>query len=124
VADVTLSRLWLHRADDLETFLTFDAFTISPVTAKIGSVRTLAGGRRRAVSRPGISTVLAVAVVATDRDSRETLESWIGTPLLLRDARGRKVWGTYFSTRAIERPPTHFVDVSFSFEELTIAEAV
>jgi hypothetical protein len=124
VAEVESGTLFLHKGDELETYLTFPSFTIKPTRTKRGAVRMMAGGRRRSVSRPGTWTEVDVSLEWITTAERETVESWLEELVLLRDPRGRNVWGRYFSTSDDEHPPTEFVTVSFRLEELTIDEAV
>lgn len=119
MAGITLDRLYLHRADDLATYLAFYTSGRGDQRSLDGEVRAYANGRNRIITRAGTARSLPVTVrQATDADL-DTLEEWRGELLMLRDHRGRLVYGTYFTLAVADYKDRSGYDVSLEFVEST-----
>jgi len=90
-----------------------------------GSVRAYAGGRTRVITTPGDTRTSPVTFRVVSGPDLETLRSWRGRVLLLRDPQGWRRWGTYL---AVDVSPTAkmqpFYDVAFTWTDLTYTEDV
>lgn len=128
MASVNLDYLYLHDANDEPTFLALDLDSLTATPTKQGSIRRLASGRRRAVLREGSDDPLEVGVEQVSRADRETLASWVreGRLILLRDPRGRALWGHAFALNVEEMPlaPDEAANLTFTFETITHSEEV
>lgn len=94
MASVTLTGLWMHRADDLDTFVQVDALNDVQVDRQPnGEVVGLAGGRRVVRRRPGEAVRYAATVLVLDRGTLDLLEGWAGETVMVRDGRGEKLFG-------------------------------
>lgn len=64
-----------------------------------GQVQVYAGGRRRIISTPGDVRQSALTFQRVSAADLETLRSWRGRVLLLRDYQGWRRWGTFFDVQ-------------------------
>lgn len=124
MASVALRDLWLHNANDLSDSITLWLADESALVYVLGEVRRYANGRRRTVTRVGQSESVRVTVHISDRTQYDQLKDWCGSLLMLRDKRGRKLWGSYFDLDVTELVPSTFLAVAFTFEAATYDEAV
>lgn len=127
MASVNLDFLYLHRADDESIFLALDLAEEVATPQKQGEVRRLASGRRRAVLRPGSDHPVDISLDLVSRADRETLVDWIetGTLLILREPRGRVLWGHIFEAPVEESALTEdALSISFTFQPITHSEEV
>lgn len=96
MASVTLDRMWVHDATDLDTYLTFYTSDRSEDRTLAGTVRTYANGRQRIITSTGSSRTLPVTFPLVTSSELTQLEAWRGTMLMFRDHRGRLFFGTFF----------------------------
>lgn len=125
MASVELHTLWLNDMADLSDYRSFtymSKLTVKPVID--GEVRTYAGGRRRAIQRPGRFHELTATLPACTRDQLEWLAEKVGSPVLVRDDRGRKFYGVFFDVDTDEHQYDAEGDASLSITEITHSEAV
>lgn len=124
MASVTLTRLWLHDAADLSDFITVRTAELGEVPAVHGEVRRYANGNLRAVRRAGTARQVRVRLRPSVRSDVDQIAAWTGRRLMLRDSRGRKLWGVYWDPQVTEVPGVDRADVSFTFEQVTYNESV
>lgn len=67
-----------------------------------GEVRTYAGGRQRAITREGEHGTYTMTLRLLARTDVDTLHSWIGQVVQVRDNQGRLIVGVYFTTGEVE----------------------
>ena len=120
---VSLDRVYVHLADDLSQYVAVNAL-VSEVPSVQGSVRQRAGGNFQAVTRTGRGTTLAVDISLANRTQIDTLRSWTGQRVMIRDPRGRKHWGLFFSADIPEIPAVDRADVRLTLSAVTHSEAV
>lgn len=91
---VTLDAIYLAEADDPDVEVVLDHEDITADIAPDGSVEKRAGGRRRAVARPGRDESLSFPVEQVDADTWAQLQAWTRdfTRLVFRDPQGRMWW--------------------------------
>lgn len=127
MAQITLTDLWLHDSNNLASSIRIPLNKLQSVENSVeGTVRRYANGRLRYIRRPGDKDTLAVQLVMVPQATFEAIRAWSGKELMMRDPKGRKVFGIYGSVSANEQAgPTEYVrGVSFSFEEITDSEEV
>ena len=93
-------------------------------TVQPGEVRTYAGGRLRLVTTAGIARTATVTIVEASRDQINWLQSVTGQLVLIRDDRGRKIWGTFLNPKVTENQHNSYGDVTLIVNEITYSEAV
>lgn len=126
MASVTLADAWIHLAADLSQSVTVNLADMPVVVSRPVETRRYAGGRVRAITRPGVKATVGVSVKLADRSTVTVLEGWIGLPVLLRDPRGRRWWGVYGS---IDEPEmagvgSDLLSFDLSLSEISWTEAV
>lgn len=125
MASVTLTELWVHAGDDLADYVTSDGFLAeSSRRTSRSEVLIYAGGRERLHRRPGAPRVLNVSMPAVSRAVIDWLEEHADTLVMLRDPRGRLVWGAYGDVSVDEEPGPVLPPVSFTLRSVTHNPAV
>lgn len=124
MASVTLDRVHLSLADDLTSSVAAFSSGRSEVLSVPGSVRRMANGRLRVVSRAGSSSEIGATLRNLSPTQVALLRSWVGRTVLFRDVWGRKVWGAFFSVNVTDYKDRLAQDVELSISEVTYSEAV
>jgi hypothetical protein len=125
MASVNFRGIYLSRVTDLSDVLRLNATVgLSEARSIPGSFRRGANGRTRLIRRAGLDRSMSVSIGRADRTVRAVLEQWAGELLLLRDGRGRKVYGSYLSPQFAEKPGLPFTAISLTFVELSYDESV
>ena len=120
MAFVTLTHLWIHLDSDRSQYVRFDGFTTEGETSeRLGRLWEGAGGNSRIIRRPNKRVTLNLAFPSVPREDALQVKSWEGEVVLLRDPRGRKMWGTFFAVTIDERHGPLNPNVSFTFQQLT-----
>lgn len=124
MAIVLLNRLWLHDAANLADNVAIRVQQIDEEKSVDGDVRKYAGGRLRSVSSAGTRRTVEVELRLIERADVDTVKGWVGRKLMLRDPRGRKIFGVFHEVEVEEWPARDRATVTFTFEELSHSEAV
>lgn len=125
MAAVTLQGLYLAPVTDLSLILRLNASLdlADDIDSRVEFV-SFAQGRIRMVTRPGESRVLPIQVGRIDRATREELHARSGVLQLLRDGRGRKVYGAYGTPRFTESRGPAYSSVTLQFVQVSHDESV
>lgn len=118
MATLTLDRFWVNLMSDGSAVAAFTEPKRTRRTSVVGDVRTYAGGRRRAVSAEGVEVTYDVTLVRLTDAQAKTLESWLGRPTQIRDHRGQRYVGTFFTLTVSEHPDWGY-RASFTFQGTT-----
>lgn len=87
-----------------------------------GGVQAFAGGRYRSIGVEGLlGTQTFMLRDVTDADI-ETLKTWIGQTVLVRDNRGRRMFGTYYEVGFSDRMSPGLYDVTLNVTEVSYQE--
>ena len=122
---VTLSTVWINLASTLSNYQSFPLMSALEVdTNQPGEVRTYAGGRLRLVTTAGVARTATLTLPECSRDQINWLQSVVGQTVLVRDDRGRKIWGTFLSPKVSENQYNTTGDVTLTINEITYVEAV
>lgn len=89
-----------------------------------GAVRTYAGGRRRAIRQAGQLGTFKFRLAQIDQTAVDTLKAWAGQAVQVRDHRGRRFFGTYFTVAITPRRGSLLWNAEITLENLTVAEGV
>lgn len=106
MATLTLDRMWLF---DTVTQVAVSAYSgdgsRSQQAEAPGEVRVYAGGRRRAITHPGVQRTWAFTLMHLSADTIGLLQEWLatGVTVFARDKRGQGMYGTFFGLQIIER---------------------
>jgi hypothetical protein len=123
---VTLATVWLNLASDLSDYEYFSNMSsLQADKEQVGEAREYANGRIRLVLKSAVKRSIHVTLPVCTRAQIEWLEDNAGSLMCVRDDRGRKFWGTYFTLAVTERSEDiDSGDVTFDFREVTHSEAV
>lgn len=116
---VTLRTLFLHRAEDLSDYRTFNTAGVREALTVAGRVGTYAQGNQRLVLGKARPTALSVPLVGVSLEDQATLREWAGQVLLLRDPVGRALTGTYLVPQIETWKAETRANVTFEFLEVT-----
>lgn len=119
MAEVELDDLWLHTASDLSDYLMLELNGEVEDTSKQAVARRYANGRVRMIASAGTFARLDLRLEQVELPDVATLRSWVGTELLLREPRGRVMFGFYDSIRVEEVAAVGLAQVSLTFQEIT-----
>lgn len=124
MASVTLDRVWLNDAADLDDSVSFYTQGRGDQQALSGSVRQYANGRARLITSASSSLSVPFTAVALEWADVQWLRDHIGRVVLFRDKPGRRVWGVYLSVDVDDRRKQESFDVKISLQRLSYDEAV
>lgn len=96
MATLQLDRVWLNLLATGEAVSAYSAPGRTQTIGVEGEVRTYAGGRRRSVAVEGIHSQWGVTLRLITKPVIDTLESWLGEAVQVRDHRGLILYGVFF----------------------------
>jgi hypothetical protein len=102
MALVTLDRVWVNQLATGEAVSAFSAPERPRVIGMDGEVRTYAGGRRRSVTAEGVHGQWGGTLRRVTKAVVDTLESWLGETVQVRDHRGLVLYGVFYQVTPIE----------------------
>ena len=125
MTSIAIDAAWFNLASDLTQSITMVLTGASDVTSRPVEVRRYAGGRVRSVTRPGTTKLLSLSFELADRADMYQLEDWLGTTVLYRDPRGRRLWGVFAAVDEGELPGVgeDTVNVNLTFTQTTFDES-
>lgn len=125
MATVDFDTVWVQAGSDLSDGTEFGLRAWSSPTVASVEVRRRAGGRLAAVAKTGVARRAMVTVQITARDDLTWLESMCGVLVLVRSARGQRIWGVFDLVEGPEQGWPEFpFDVQFTLAEVTVTEVV
>lgn len=90
-----------------------------------GSVRSYAGGRQRSVMTVGEAGSYAFVLRLVPRSTVDTLRTWAGQAVQVRDNKGRRFFGVYYALAISEWVDSSTVwDLAITLSVVTANEAV
>ncbi|WP_045740865.1 hypothetical protein [Actinoplanes rectilineatus] len=124
MASVVLNALWLNRVDTGEAISGPSARDRTTGYGIDGEVRTYASGRRRAITTVGTKAEVARTFVMLTAAQVDTLKSWLGAHVQLRDHRGNKWFGVFFDVTVGEYMPATMYSAQVTLHVTTTVEGV
>lgn len=122
MAMITLRKLWIHLIDTGIGLSFYTSFDRGISKSMQGEVRTYAGGRQRSVSAVGVKETLTLTLKNVDQTSIDTLETWFGQTVCVRDHRGRRWFGVFYALEIADRRKKTMHDVGITIYEVTYTE--
>jgi hypothetical protein len=122
MASVDLAYTWVNLLSTGESVKGYTARGRSHDRAGDGETRRMAGGRFRAIGTLGTRRSQQFAIRDLSLADVDTLESWIGQTVVIRDNRGRRMFGVYWSVPTSDRMDPNYYDVALSVTEVTYEE--
>lgn len=123
MASVLLDRVILTDAADLSDSIAFYSDDRGDSRTRDGAFKTYAGGRVRLVTTPTRTRTLTLRAVDVTPAQVAWLDEHTGTTVLLRDKKGRRVWGSYLSVSEVDRLAQTKQDVALTFVQTTYSDA-
>ena len=93
-------------------------------TEQDGSVRVMANGRRRVVTRRGDSRQIGWTMPLLTKAEVETVKAWAGQIVMIRDSKGRKEYGVYFGVSVADYKDRPAHAVTFALQSVSFSEVV
>ena len=87
-----------------------------------GAVQNFAGGRYRSISVEGLAGQQSFMLRDVSDTDIETLKSWVGQTILVRDNRGRRMFGTFYDVNYSDRMLPGYYDVTLNVTEVSYQE--
>lgn len=124
MATLTLNRVWINLVPTGESVSAVSADRTRGYESK-GEVRTYGGGRQRAITAEGLTATFSFTLRLVSWAQIQTLVSWIGRTVLVRDSRGTSYTAMFTAVTPLEIPrnPTKF-DVQLTVRQVTADEGV
>jgi len=122
---LTLTTCVIAPASNLADVLLIAQYAQTADLTAPSQIRRYSGGRDRLVSTPGLSTATAVSFRYLSRADYQSLSDLVGTLVLFRDQRQRRIWGVVGNLSATEFIVSDLLeDVSFTLQSVTVSEVV
>lgn len=122
ISTLTLTKVWVNRVDTGEA-LSAPSSGRSRAHSLAGEVRSYAGGRQRSIVVEGERGTFAFTLLRLTLDQVETLRSWTGVTVQVRDHRGQRFFGVYYDVGITEYKDDYY-SVSISLATVTTDEGV
>lgn len=120
MSSIDLTGVYIAPASSLSTLTILNAgVNVSAVSGVVGDFRRYAGGRTRLITRVGTDHSVNVSITHASRATRETLTALAGQTVLLRDGRGRLVYGSFLALDVKEAQGLPYCDLGFTLTEIT-----
>ena len=122
---LTLDALWIHLASSPEVYTTVGVRGFTEAQVFDGETVMFANGRLRAIVGPGKSKSYEVSLKLVPRSTIDALRGFANLPVMLRDQRGRLLYGQIFNLNIGEdmlpgaQTGVAVGSISFTFSEIT-----
>lgn len=124
MATLVLNRVWVNLVATGQGVSGMSARDRSEDYAVPLEVRTYAGGRRRSIRSAGTMGGYKVQLLLIPRATVDTLVSWEGQLVQVRDHKGRRFFGVYPSVEVVEIVSRSTWHAGFELTVVTAAEGV
>lgn len=124
IATLQLTSVWVNLLPTGEAVAANSAPERPQLREMDGAVDTYAGGRQRAITTDGVKGRWGMTLVNLPLSTVLTVESWLGRTVQVRDHRGQRVFGTFFSVNRIEWKEPLLYSVAIVVQVLTVPEGV
>jgi hypothetical protein len=121
---LTLDKLWINLMADGTGISGASNRAKTRTVGTEASVRTYANGRQRGVTSVGTRRSNPYTLVAVGQATIDTLETWLGLSVMVRDNRGQKWIGLFAEMDISEYMRTDLYRVGFTLLGVTAAEGV
>lgn len=120
MARVSFKGVWVNLvADPSQRMVLRTVPQFERVPTKQGRVVRGAGGLTRVIQRRGRAVPWRLSAHLVPREAADWIEEHVGDLVCLRDSRGHKVFGTYFSAPLRETNQLATVSLDLTVEEIT-----
>jgi hypothetical protein len=125
MAVLLLTKLWINLLSTGEAVSAHTQPQRPSVFSLTGEVLSFAGGRQRSVTAEGESGTFSFTLQDVTLAQRDTLRTWFGLNVIVRDHRGQMFTGVFYAANVAERitEPTLY-EISITLQTTTTAEGV
>lgn len=124
MATLTLTKVWVNVLATGQAVSGFSTDRGEELDLQ-GGVRTYAGGRRRAYTTPGDIGTFDFTLRHMTKADVDTLKSWRGILVQVRDHRGQRFIGIYRKVKPVEvTAKINLYDVVLQLETVTFVDGV
>lgn len=124
MAEVALDYLYIHDYTNQSDYDTFGYADLEETWTMVGRVRRLAAGRLRLTTATGAQATYDIRFHNLTAAEVQSLRDRAGTHVMVRDMRGRVVYGVYFDVDVVDRPENGKRNASLTLETVTGTVAV
>lgn len=122
MATLKLSKMWVNLLASGAAISAQSAPKRDRQHDQAGEVRTYAGGRQRSITRVGERSVFAFTLVDVTLSTVDLLRTWVGQPVQVRDHRGQRFVGVFFSVPVDESKDPSLYNVAIALRTVTTVE--
>jgi len=122
MATLILTRCWVNRLATGDAVSAQSAPDRSRRHEMDGEVRTFAGGRQRSITSLGERGAFSFVLVDVSLTTVDLLRTWIGQPVQVRDHRGQRFFGVFYTVSPVEAKEPTLYHVPISLRVITVAE--
>lgn len=119
---ITLDRTYVSLVNTGQSIAAYTGRGRSRQYTQEGQVERFAGGRFRSIATEGVRGQQTFTLRDVTDTQLATLQAWIGLTVLVRDNRGRRMFGTYYNVGYQDRMSVGLYDVSITLNEVTYNE--
>jgi hypothetical protein len=121
---VTLTKVWLHEADNLGEYITAYSERPDDTRGIDGEVRAYTNGRLRAIVRDVRRQTIAVRLVDVNATTLAWLDEHIAEVVMFRDTHSRLLFASYFALEVEEYKDDSGNNVLLTLNQVTHSIAV
>jgi len=122
MASITLNKTWINLLDTGVGLSFYTAHDRAQSKSVSGEVRTYAGGRQRSVTAVGTRSQVSILLRQVTQNDIDTLTSWFGKTVVVRDHRGRRWFGVFYTLDIADRRKKTLHDVTITVYSVTYVE--
>lgn len=122
MASISLGQTYINLVSTGELVAAYTARGRTRTYQSDGKTEPFAGGRYRSITTEGVAGSQTFTLRDVTESQLATLISWIGETVLVRDNRGRRMFGTYYIVGYADRVTVGLYDVPIVFSEATYNE--
>lgn len=122
MATLSLGKTFVNLVSTGEAVIAYTGKGRTRAYSTDGDVQRFAGGRFRSISSEGVAGEQTFMLRDVSEDDLATLQSWEGQTVLVRDNRGRRMFGTFYTVGYADGPDPAYYDVTLNVKEVTYNE--
>jgi hypothetical protein len=124
MATLTLAAIWINLYGTGVAVSGVSPRDREEVYSTVGETRTYAGGRRRSITSGGEKATFKFGLRLISRTDINTLRSWAGQLVQVRDHKGRRFFGVFYDVTVSEYVSESVFDIMTTLNVLTQDEGI
>lgn len=120
---LTLTKTWINKFTTGAAVTGYRSGDDTDMQEMTGRIAAYAGGRQRAVTSEGVAGAWSFMLRQVSVTDTEILRTWLGQTVLVRDNRGRRMYGVLLAApRTPWKEALDTYDVEVTVRQVTVAE--